>query len=489
MLSVVLKMFPECWSLVVGGPVPREVLARAHPPRRLGHQICLRPSRGGISLRLKASTPDQRWLKAVILKARQALCSTTATLAVILHAQPKRLYKRARFIKISEGDEQNQMTKETLHRDVVILGSGPAGLTAAIYAARADLHPLVIEGPQPGGQLMITTEVENYPGFSKGIQGPELMEEFRQQAKRFGTEFLTTYIDRVDLSKRPFTLYGKESADSEEVTTTIRAETLIISTGASAKWLGIPGEAPAPAGLGGYGVSACATCDGFFFKGKPIVVVGGGDTAMEEATFLTRYASRVTVVHRRDTLRASKIMQDKAFKNPKIDFVWDKDVREVLGSPETGVTGVRLYNNKTGEERVFDCEGVFIAIGPKPNTDVFKGWLDMDDVGYIKTAGVSMATNIPGVFACGDAQDSFYRQAVTAAGTGCMAAIDAERFLDSLPVPMASGEEVTIEGEVVSADREQVTMPGGEVVPNHPDGSNGDGTKPAEDISVVYAPH
>jgi thioredoxin reductase (NADPH) len=373
------------------------------------------------------------------------------------------------------------MAKETLHREVVIVGSGPAGLTAAIYAARAELHPLVIHGPQPGGQLTITTEVENYPGFADGIQGPELMQQFEDQAKRFGTEFLVTFVNKVDLSARPFTLWTDEGHE-------IKAETLIVASGASAKWLGIPGEAPAPEGLGGLGVSACATCDGFFFKGKPIVVVGGGDTAMEEATFLTRYASRVTVIHRRDSLRASKIMQDKAFKNPKIDFIWDTDVREVLGSPETGVTGVKLRNGKTGEESEFPCEGVFIAIGHKPNTDVFKGWLDMDDVGYIKTAGVSMATNIPGVFACGDAQDTVYRQAVTAAGTGCMAAIDAERFLDSLPVPMASGEEVTIEGEVVSADREQVTMPDGEVLPNHPDGSNGDG-KPAADESVVYARH
>jgi thioredoxin reductase (NADPH) len=362
------------------------------------------------------------------------------------------------------------MTRETLHRDVVILGSGPAGLTAAIYAARADLRPLVIEGPQPGGQLMITTEVENYPGFSKGIQGPELMEEFRQQAARFGTEFLTTYIDRVDLSKRPFTLYGKESEDSEQVMTIIRAETLIISTGASAKWLGIPGEAPAPAGLGGYGVSACATCDGFFFKGKQIVVVGGGDTAMEEATFLTRYAQRVTVIHRRDTLRASKIMQDKAFKNDKIDFVWNATVEEILGTPETGVTGVRLRSTETGEESVFPCEGVFIAIGHKPNTDLFKGQLEMDEIGYLKTSGHSMATQIPGVFACGDAQDSFYRQAVTAAGTGCMAAIDAERFLDNLPVPMPAGEEVTREGERVTADHENIIMPDGEVIPNHVEG-------------------
>ena len=351
--------------------------------------------------------------------------------------------------------------KETLHREVVIVGSGPAGLTAAIYAARAELHPLVIHGPQPGGQLTITTEVENYPGFAQGIQGPELMQQFEEQARRFGTEFLVTYVSKVDLSRRPFTVWTEEGH-------VIKAETLIVASGASAKWLGVPGEAPAPEGLGGLGVSACATCDGPLpaFRNRRLVVVGGGDTAMEEATFLTRYASRVTVVHRRGSLRASKIMQDKARKNPKIDFVWNAEVREILGTPETGVTGVRLYDNKTGEETEFECEGVFVAIGHKPNTDVFRGWLEMDEVGYIKTAGLSMATNIPGVFACGDAQDSFYRQAVTAAGTGCMAAIDAERFLDSLPVPTRTGEEITIEGERVSADREQITLPDGEVISN-----------------------
>ena len=353
------------------------------------------------------------------------------------------------------------MTQEILHKEVVIIGSGPAGLTAAIYAARADLKPLVIEGPQPGGQLTITTEVENYPGFAEGIQGPELMEQFRAQAERFGTEFLVSWIDKVDLSERPFTLYTSDH--------TVKAETLIIASGASAKWLGIPGEAPAPHGLGGLGVSACATCDGFFFKGKKIVVVGGGDTAMEEATFLTRYASSVTIIHRRDTLRASKIMQDKAMKNEKISFIWNTDVLEIIGTPESGVTGVRLSNNVTGEETIFDCEGVFIAIGHKPNTDMFKGWLEMDDIGYLKTNGHSMATNIPGVFACGDAQDSFYRQAITAAGTGCMAAIDAERYLDNLPVPTLTGEEVTIEGEIVTADHEAIIMPDGEVISNHAD--------------------
>jgi thioredoxin reductase (NADPH) len=325
------------------------------------------------------------------------------------------------------------MSKETIHKEVVILGSGPAGLTAAIYAARANLKPLVVEGPEPGGQLMITTDVENYPGFSNGIMGPILMDEFREQARRFDTEFLVTWVSKADLSQRPFTL---ETEDH-----TIKANTLIIASGASAKWLGIPGEAPTPKGFGGNGVSACATCDGFFFKGKPLVVVGGGDTAMEEATFLTKFATGVTVVHRRDALRASKIMQDKAFKNEKIDFIWDTGVEEIIGARETGVTGVRLKNLKTGEESVLPCEGVFIAIGHQPNTDLFKGQLDMDEVGYIKTRDRSTATNIPGVFACGDAQDSVYRQAVTAAGTGCMAAIDAERFHDNHPIAAEAGQK------------------------------------------------
>src|ERR1044072_423485 len=256
------------------------------------------------------------------------------------------------------------MEKQLIHREVVIMGSGPAALTAAIYSGRANLNPLVIEGQQPGGQLMITTDVENYPGFAKGIMGPQLMQEIREQAARFGTEFLTAYVTHADLSKRPFTLTTDEHL--------IKAETLIIASGASAKWLGIPGEAPTQHGLGGLGVSACATCDGFFFKGKPIIVVGGGDTAMEEATFLTRYASRVTVVHRRDSLRASKIMQDTARGNPKIDFIWNADVKEILGSAETGVTGIKLRDNRTGEESEFACEGVFIAIGHKPNTDAFQ---------------------------------------------------------------------------------------------------------------------
>ena len=321
------------------------------------------------------------------------------------------------------------MTEKRIQKKVVILGSGPAGLTAAVYAGRAQLEPLVIDGPQPGGQLTITTDVENYPGFAKGIMGPELMGEFREQAIRFGTEIINTWIDRVDLSQWPFTLYGKESEDSSDVTTIIKADTLIISTGASAKWLGIPGEAPVPEGLGGNGVSACATCDGFFFRGKPIVVIGGGDTAMEEALFLTKFASKVTLVHRRHEFRASKIMQDRVLAHEKIDVMWNTEITEILGSKETGVESVTLFDNETNETSAFPTQGVFIAIGHEPNTNLFKGILDMDDVGYLITEGRSMKTNIPGVFACGDAQDSYYRQAVTAAGTGCMAAIDAERFL------------------------------------------------------------
>lgn len=316
-----------------------------------------------------------------------------------------------------------------IKKKVVILGSGPAGLTAAIYASRAQLEPLVIDGPQPGGQLTITTDVENYPGFAGGILGPELMNQFRAQAERFGTEIINVWIDKVDLSLRPFTLYGKESQDSTEITTVIKAESLIISTGASAKWLGIPGEEPVPVGLGGNGVSACATCDGFFFRNRPLVVVGGGDTAMEEAMFLTRFATKVTLVHRRDEFRASKIMQERVLAHEKIEVLWNTEINEILGSKEEGVTGIRIFNNQTKEESVFPTQGVFIAIGHKPNTELFKGVLDMDDVGYLKTEGRTMKTNIEGVFACGDAQDSYYRQAVTAAGTGCMAAIDAERFL------------------------------------------------------------
>ncbi|MBK8303747.1 MAG: thioredoxin-disulfide reductase [Pyrinomonadaceae bacterium] len=321
------------------------------------------------------------------------------------------------------------MSEKQIHRKVVILGSGPAGLTAAVYAGRAQLEPLVIDGPQPGGQLTITTDVENYPGFSNGIMGPILMDEFREQALRFGTEIINVWIDRVDLTQRPFTLFGKESEDSTEITTIIKADTLIVSTGASAKWLGIPGEAPVPEGLGGNGVSACATCDGFFFRDRPIVVVGGGDTAMEEALFLTKFASKVTLVHRRHEFRASKIMQDRVLAHDKIDVMWNTEVRAINGTKEVGVESVTLFNSETNEESTFPTQGVFIAIGHEPNTGLFKGILDMDDVGYLITEGKTMRTNIDGVFACGDAQDAYYRQAITAAGTGCMAAIDAERFL------------------------------------------------------------
>ena len=359
------------------------------------------------------------------------------------------------------------MDNETIKREVVIIGSGPAGLTAAIYAARASLKPLLIDAPAdaekqttPGGQLMITTDVENYPGFAKGIEGPDLMEQFRRQAERFGTEFMETWINEVDLSERPFQLYTDNA--------TISAYTMIIATGASAKWLGIPGEAKVPNGFGGNGVSACATCDGPLpaFRNKVIVVVGGGDTAMEEATFLTRYASKVYVVHRRDKLRASKIMQEKAFRNEKIEFVWNTALKEIVGNQQDGVDGVILHNLQTGEERKFPCAGVFIAIGHRPNTDLFKGQLEMDEIGYIKTSGHSTATNIPGVFACGDVQDSVYRQAVTAAGTGCMSAIDAERFLDHLPVAMPSGEEVTMEGEHITPDHKAIITPDGHMVSN-----------------------
>src|SRR2546422_3835287 len=297
------------------------------------------------------------------------------------------------------------MAIQTLDKEVVIIGSGPAGLTAAIYSARANLKPLLIDAPPdaekqtaPGGQLMITTDVENYPGFAEGIQGPDLMVEFRKQAERFGTEFLEEWITEADLSQRPFRLQTGEYV--------INAETLIIATGASAKWLGIPGEAKTPHGFGGHGVSACATCDGPLpaFRNKVLVVIGGGDTAMEESTFLTRYASRVYVVHRRDKLRASKIMQDKAFANEKIEFIWNTAVDEIVGTQEDGVCGVRLRNLASGEERDFPCSGVFVAIGHKPNTDLFKGQLEMDEVGYLRTSGPSSATNVPGVFACGDVQ-------------------------------------------------------------------------------------
>ncbi len=305
-------------------------------------------------------------------------------------------------------------------RDVMIIGSGPAGVTAALYAARANLKPLLIEGLDSGGQLMLTTAVDNYPGFQEGIMGPELMGAMRGQAERFGTEFVTGDVTEVTLSGPPFTVTTSETA--------YQTRALIISTGASARLLGLPSERT----LMGHGVSTCATCDGYFFREKPIVVVGGGDTAMEEAIFLTKFASHVTVVHRRHELRASRIMQDKAFANPKISFEWDSALDQVTDVEKGVVTGVVLRNLKTDETKTLDVEGVFIAIGHTPNTDLFAGQLDLDDNGYIVPKG-GARTSVPGVFAAGDVQDHTYRQAVTAAGSGCMAAIDAERYLESLP--------------------------------------------------------
>ena len=301
--------------------------------------------------------------------------------------------------------------------DVVIIGSGPAGLTAALYAARADLNPIVFEGPEPGGQLMQTTDVENYPGYPEGVMGPKMMEDFRKQAQRFGADCRYGYVTDIEFESRPYRLEVDEEV-------AIYAKTIIISTGASAKWLNLPSEQR----LRGKGVSACATCDGAFFRHQHVVVAGGGDTAMEEATFLTKFASKVSVIHRRDELRASKAMQKRAFENEKIEFLWESELVEVLG--DQVVEGVKVKNNKTGEVITLDeVTGVFVAIGHKPNTDLFKGVLTMDEVGYIKTKGQSTETDLPGIFASGDAMDPVYRQAVNAAGTGCRAALDAERFL------------------------------------------------------------
>ena len=305
---------------------------------------------------------------------------------------------------------------DTKIENVLILGSGPAGLTAAIYAARANLNPLMIEGEEAGGQLMTTTDVENFPGFPKGVTGPELMMVMREQAERFGTRFVTRNATKVDLSKRPFKIWVGD--------TLYETQTLIITTGASAQYLGLPNEKR----LLGRGVSACATCDGAFFKQQKVAVVGGGDTAMEEATFLTRFAEKVYVIHRRDTFRASKIMADRVLANPKIEVIWNAQLADVLG--ENGVKGLRLENTNTKEQWDLAVDGVFIAIGHKPNTDLFKGQLKMNDVGYLLTEGKTTYTSVPGVFASGDVQDPVYRQAITAAGTGCMAAIDAERWLE-----------------------------------------------------------
>ena len=302
------------------------------------------------------------------------------------------------------------------HEKLVIIGSGPAGYTAAIYAARANLTPLLFEGMQPGGQLTITTEVENYPGFAEGVMGPELMERMKGQAERFGTRFVSGEVTRVDLASRPFRLW----TDGEEFT----ADALIVATGASAKWLGIPSEKA----YQGKGVSACATCDGFFFRGVDIAVVGGGDTALEEASFLTKYASKVYLVHRRNELRASKVMQERARKNPKIEFVWNQAVEEVLGDGKS-MTGLRLKSTKDGSTSELKVQGFFLAIGHEPNTGIFKGQLDMNEVGYLNVNAPSTRTSREGVFAAGDVADPNYRQAVTAAGSGCAAAIDAERWL------------------------------------------------------------
>jgi thioredoxin reductase (NADPH) len=314
-------------------------------------------------------------------------------------------------------------------RDVIIIGSGPAGLTAAVYAARANLRPLLVEGAEAGGQLMLTTAVENYPGFTDGILGPELIGSMRSQAERFGTEFVQANVESVDLSAPPFVV----RTDGEEY----RAKALIVATGASARLLGLPSERH----LMGHGVSTCATCDGFFFRGKPIAVVGGGDSAIEEAIFLTRFASKVTLVHRRNALRASKIMQDKAFANPKIEFRWNSVVEEVKDVTRGKVSSITLRDVLTGELSEVGVEGVFVAIGHTPNTSLFTGQLEMDANGYLVTR-TGAQTNVPGVFACGDVQDPVYRQAITAAGSGCKAALDAERYLEQAEVPTVEMEKV-----------------------------------------------
>jgi thioredoxin reductase (NADPH) len=309
---------------------------------------------------------------------------------------------------------------ERRHSKIIIIGSGAAGLTSALYNSRANLEPLVIEGIQPGGQLTITTEVENFPGFPEGIQGPELMDRMHKQAEKFGTKFVFGSVNQATLSKTPFELEVEGKL--------FTCDALIIASGAIAKLLGLPSESL----LMGHGVSACATCDGFFFKNKEIAVIGGGDSAMEEANFLTKFASKVTIIHRRQELRASAIMQERAKNNPKVQFLWNKNISEFLGTPQTGLQGIRLKDTFNGDESIFDCQGAFLAIGHVPNTQVFKGQLEMDEKGYLLTRGKSSKTNIAGVFAAGDVQDSVYRQAISAAGSGCMAALDAQHYLEEL---------------------------------------------------------
>ena len=305
-----------------------------------------------------------------------------------------------------------------MHKKVIIIGSGPAGLTAAVYAARANLEPLVFEGSQPGGQLTITTDVENFPGFPDGIMGPELMDHMRKQAVRFGATCEYKTVTKTDFSNNPFKIW----VNDDEYT----ADTIIVSTGASARLLGLDSEKE----LMGYGVSACATCDGFFFKEKEVLVVGGGDSAAEEAIFLTKFASKVTIVHRRDEFRASKIMADRVLNNEKIDIMWNSAVEDIHGAKDTGVTGVKIKDTISGDLRDVSCDGIFMAIGHVPNTNIFKGQIDLDEKGYISTQPDTTNTNVSGVFACGDVQDQVYRQAITAAGTGCMSAMDAERWLE-----------------------------------------------------------